>query len=127
MPIECPIFEVVGKFENKFWQLREHPSLVEFRKKMIDVERVAREAASRNDVPDLRYEISRIITDELSEELFNTRTTPDKLAFDIAIDLLAGSIPGISTVITAFRGDEKSRKENLSWTTTFFKLQKRIL
>ena len=110
---------------DEVFKLREHPSLIEFRKKMVTVERVAREAMAQK-VPhgDLKYEISQIITDEIAEELYNLRQTPEGVIRDVAIDLLTSPLSGVSTFVTAVRGDTQLERQNKSWTTAFFKLRK---
>jgi hypothetical protein len=109
---------------DQVFELREHPSLVEFRKKMVTIERMAREAVAQKTPPsDLRYEISRIITDEVSEELRNLRATPKDVMHDVLIDLVTSPISGISTLVTAIRGDTELQAQNKSWTTAFFKLR----
>ncbi len=109
---------------NEVFELREHPSLIEFRKKMVAVERIAREAvAQKAPEGDLKYEISRVITDEVSEELKNLRITPADVMRDVFIDLVTSPLSGISTLVTAIRGDEQLDAQNKSWTTAFFKLR----
>lgn len=106
-------------------ELRKDPSLVEFRNKMITVERVAGEAASQ-DKEDLRYEISQIITKELLDELANMRVSHAVIARDVTIDLVTGfvPVPALSAVITGLKGEHRLRVQNQSWTTAFLKLQR---
>jgi hypothetical protein len=111
---------------DELFALREDPSLIEFRKKMESVERVAREAIAQTASPgDLKYEISQIITDELTEELYNLRETPKGVARDIALDLLTSPLSFASTVVTGIRGGAKLQSQKQSWITAFFKLRKR--
>ena len=110
---------------DEVFELRDHPSLIEFRKKMVTVERVAREAvAQKAPHDDLKYEISQIIAAELKEELYSLRETPKGVIRDIAMDLLTSPISGVSTAVTAMRGGAKLYSQRQSWTTAFFKLQK---
>lgn len=109
---------------DEVFELRDHPSLIEFRKKMVTVERVAREAVTQDaSDSDLKYEIPQIITDEVSEELKNLRTTPQEVMQDVLIDLVTSPISGISTLITAIRGETKLQAQTKSWTTAFFRLR----
>lgn len=107
-------------------ELRQHPSVIEFRKKMVAVERVAREATSKSEVSDLQFQLAQIITAEISDELFNLRGTATGLAGEIALDIIAGPIPGASAVLTAAKGVARLSAQNQSWTTAFFKLRKRL-
>jgi hypothetical protein len=109
---------------EEVFELREHPSLVEFRKKMVTIERMAKEAVAQNAHRDLRYEISQIITDEVSDELHSLRQTPQGVVRDVVMDLLTSPLTGISTLITAIRGDLQLQAQENSWTTAFFKLRK---
>jgi|GEM_PF-7037549 len=108
---------------DEILRLREHLSLVEFQKKMVTVERMAKEAAAQSSQPDLRYEISRIITDEVTEELMNLRKTPKDVIRDVLIDLVTSPLSGVNTIVTAIRGDLQLQAQNKSWTTAFFKLR----
>lgn len=110
---------------EEVFKLREHPSLVEFRKKMVTVERVAREAVSQDAHTDLNHEISQIITAEVSEELYNLRETRAGVVRDVVIDLLTSPVSGISTLVTAIKGGATLQSQDKSWTTAFFKLRKR--
>jgi hypothetical protein len=106
-------------------ELRKDPSLVEFRNKMVAVERVAREAASQ-DKQDLSYEISQIITKELLEELSNIRVSQADVARDVTIDLVTGNVPMLGPVITGLRGEHRLHVQNESWTTAFMKLRRHV-
>jgi hypothetical protein len=111
---------------EEVFELRGHPSLIEFRKKMVTVERMASEAVTQKvEQGDLKYEVSRIITDELSEELKNLWTAPTDVMRDVFIDLVTSPFSGISTLVTAIRGDAQLIAQNRSWTTAFFKLRDR--
>jgi hypothetical protein len=109
---------------DEVFKLREHPSLVEFRKKMVTIERMAKEAVAQQAHADLKSEISRIITDEVSDELYNLRETEQGIMGDVIIDLVTSPLSGISTLVTAIKGDMKLQSQNKSWTTAFFKLRK---
>jgi hypothetical protein len=107
--------------------LRDHPSLVEFRQKMVAVERVAREAVAQNETLDLNFKVAQIFNQEYLDELFKVRATYGDVARDMAIDLVTGAIPipGFSALVSGARAEEKVRAQNSSWLTAFFKLQGR--
>lgn len=112
---------------TEIFELRRHPSLVEFRKKILTIERMAREALVEDaSEADLKYEISKIITAEVADELYSLRETPEGVVRDVVLDLLTTPLSGISTVLTAIRGDVKLQSQNKSWTTVFFKLRNRL-
>jgi hypothetical protein len=106
-------------------KLREHPAMVEFRKRMITIERVARESVSFDPSLDLQDELRKVYEDDLMDEIESLRITGRDVAKDVAIDFTTGQVPvpGLSTIITEVRGLMKLRAEERSWVSPLLKLR----
>ena len=107
-------------------KLREYAAMAEFRKRIVTIERVAREAVAHDPSLDLREEIRKVYEDDLMDEIESLRVTREGLAKDVTIDFTTGllPIPLLSTAVTGVRGLLKMGSEQRSWISTLLKLRK---
>jgi len=100
--------------------------MAEFRKRIVTIERVAREAVAHDPSLDLREEIRKVYEDDLMDEIESLRVTREGLAKDVTIDFTTGllPIPLLSTAVTGVRGLLKMGSEQRSWISTLLKLRK---
>jgi hypothetical protein len=102
--------------------IREQESLKEFRRKIMEIEALARSMSSQGDVKDLQLRISQIITRELLKEISELIPKGTQVAADVICDVLLGFIPGASAVVTGLTGLGKLEAANSSWIAAFLKL-----
>ena len=111
-------------------ELREKPALVEFRKKMISIEMMARSALPEEEVGELKYQISQTINEELLQEVAHLWPGLRKVAgdciLDITLDLVLGALPitaPVGAVVTGLREIVEIAEANQSWVTAFLRLR----
>jgi hypothetical protein len=125
----------VPNFSNLPWdtilELREHPSLSEFRRKLVEAETTARTLFPDAKEDEIRYEICQIITGELVREISNVWSVGKDMIRDMSINaaiellLVIGrvSIPFVGEAIAAVRDGYELMQARNSWITAFLRLR----
>lgn len=108
--------------------VRKEPSLIEFRKRLVVAENVAREMLGNTTTEEISQVINSILIEELLEEMKKRVSTVSRSAVDVGIELIGSVIPpvGIAKSIIGISDEIKELlDQKRSWITTFMKLRRR--
>jgi len=105
-------------------KIREQESLKQFREKLVSLEVIAKSAFIEDRMDEMQYEIAllRAFNQELTRELAARQPKVGEFIGNIVLDLVFGSIPGVSTLMTGIRGGSMLDNANKSWVAAFLKL-----
>jgi len=121
----------VPNWSNLEWQelveLREHPSWVALREKLLELEITVRTSLAGMPEDEVQYKtaLSQALIQELLTEIAEYQPRTGEVLGNIAMDLIIGLIPlpGTSAVFTGMRGFGEIEKAQSSWITAFLKLR----
>lgn len=124
----------VPNFTELSWEdidiIRNLPSLVEFRKKMYEIELSARLGADIHNEEgeySLKYRLLQAFNKELTKELREyqpkTAETVGNIGIDIAFELIGQMIPGAGLIRSALTESVKWASAERSWITAFLRMQ----
>jgi hypothetical protein len=108
-------------------EIRHIPSLVQFRKKLLEAENKARAMLGKHGEDDIRYEVGQIIKDELLKEISSLIPSSGDHIRNVALELAGAIIPPPLGTAPAVIDVAKEIKDWLdmrhSWLTVFLRLQ----
>jgi hypothetical protein len=108
--------------------IRKELSLIEFRKRLVAAENIAREMLGNTTTEEISHTINSILIEDLLEEIKMRMPTVGKSAIDVGVELIGNVIApvGIAKSILGMSGEIKELlDQRRSWITTFMRLRKR--